>query len=139
MVEYPNQSQHNQGQEEMEHRVERLKQWVPRRDMVSPLQEDRPHELQQDVVRRQSGEQRPQRHPEDGCVGGRVPRVDPGRLQEEEERALLHVGIFWECRQFRALLVEEEDLQQYHCNLMHITNHIHNNTYRWFETRFISF
>ena len=82
--------------------------------MVRSLQEDCAHELQQDVVRRQSGEQRSQCHPEDGCVRGRVPRVDPGRLQEEEERALLHVGIFRECRQFRALLVEEKDLQQFH-------------------------
>ena len=82
--------------------------------MVGSLQEDGSHELQQDVVRRQSGEQRPQRHPEDGGVRGRVPRVDPRRLQEEQERALLHVGVLWECWQFGALLVEEEDLQQFH-------------------------
>ena len=82
--------------------------------MVGSLQEDGPHELQQDVVRRQSGEQRPQRHPEDGGVRGRVPRVDPRRLQEEQEGALLHVGVLWKGWQFGALLVEEEDLQQFH-------------------------
>ena len=79
--------------------------------MASSLQEDRPHELQQDVVRRQSGEQRPQRHPEDGRVRRRVPRVDPGRLQEEEERALLHVRVFREGRQLGALLVQQKDLK----------------------------
>ena len=84
--------------------------------MVGSLQEDGSHELQQDVVRRQSGEQRPQRHPEDGGVRGRVPRVDARRLQEEEERALLHVGVVREGWQLGALLVEEEDLQRFHDN-----------------------
>ena len=67
-------------------------------------------------MRRQSGEQRPQRHPEDGGVRGRVPRVDPWRLQEEQEGALLHVGVFWKRRQFGALLIEEENLQRFHKN-----------------------
>ena len=85
----------------------------PRRDVVRSLQQNRPHELQQDVVRRQPREQRPQGHPEHGGVGGRVSRVDPRRLQQEEERALLDVGVLGERRQFGALLVEQEDLKPF--------------------------
>ena len=80
--------------------------------MVRSLQQNRPHELQEDVVRSQPGEQRPQGHPEHGGVRGRVSRVDPRRLQQEEERALLDVGVLGERRQFGALLVEQEDLKQ---------------------------